>query len=206
MLRQKQTITKNSGFTLIEAIVTIIIMLLLMGILLSGYSQAKQRFLVRDSAQQFADVIRQTIADTKNGIRVVPVAPITCVPDTSNPATADYRQCSNYKIRATSVDDAGVTFNKYDKYVIGTGVKYANDPMNHPLLVGTAFLGELNLDFTYSTGTFPLVSIGMTGNGGSVTSNETIQLTIISLSDGNIKTNICIMKSGSVLVQADPCN
>jgi type II secretory pathway pseudopilin PulG len=204
MLRQKQTITKNSGFTLVEAIVTMIIMLSLMGIILTGLIQARQRFLVRNSAQQFADVIRQTIADTKNGIKVQDTA---CVPYTSEP-----RQCSNYRIRATS-DNSGVTFDKYDKYVETTiddagttGGEYADTPKNRSLQGGTAFENDFSLIFTYSGTTFPLVSINHTGGVGIPGSDGTLAIAIKSLSDTNIKANICILKSGSVLVQSDRCN
>jgi len=192
MLRQKQTITKNSGFTLVEAIVTMIIMLTLMGIILTGLIQAKQRFLVRDSAQQFANFIRQTIADTKNGIKVKNPA---CDANVNVP-----RECSNYKISSIL---NGTSHTAYKKYVIGSSLEYA-DPSNQPLQAGTGFSGQLTLNFDYSSGSFPLVSTTLAGTG-IVYGTGTIQITIKSLSNENIKTNICILKAGSVLVQAEDC-
>lgn len=193
MVNKKQISIKQAGFTLVEMIVTLSIMGLLMGIILTGLSSAKQRFLVRDSAQQFANMVRQTISETKNGIKVDP----RCTPGATVP-----RECSNYVIQT-------IGSNEFSKHATGNGftqVFYVSIP---PLTTGTEFeavrLGTSPyLYFTYSTSTFPLVEISG-ANGFGVDAAGNITIIVESKSDNSIKTNVCIYKSGAVTVQSGAC-
>jgi len=189
MANKKQISTKQAGFTLIEMVVSMFIMLLLMGIILSGIGSAKQRFLVRDSAQQFANTIRQTISETKNGIKASP----RC-----NGGLLFPRACSNYVIQT-------IASNEFSKQALGYDVSIP------PLTTGTEFEvvrrgASPSLSFTYSTSTFPFVAIyGANGfEADIITGNFTI--VVESQSDNSIKTNICIYKSGAVTVQSGVCN
>lgn len=173
---------------------SISIMLLFVGIIFSGLGDAKQRFLVRDSAQQFASTIRQTIVETKNGIK----ADANCVADPTVP-----RQCSNYLIE-TQADN-----NPLVKYTVdkdGTKHNVAVPDLNS----GTEFeknspSQQSSLRFLFSPATFPLVSVS---GAGVFSSNDagTIAIKIKSKSNERFFANVCVYKSNTVLVQPGDCN
>lgn len=179
---KKQT-NKISGFTLIEAVVTLFILALMTGILLTGVSGARDRFSVRDSAQRFANDLRNMFIATSNGVKLQS----TCVPD----PLVSLRECSNYKMVIDS--DAPTVYQTQVKGVIGA---------TFSLLAGTQFAVS-NDSEVGSTFIFPSVSVFSTGlpsNNGITT------IKIESTRDSSIFTNVCVYAKAAVIVQPSACN
>lgn len=216
MKKNNRKFTSESGFSLVEALVSLAILSLLIGIILTGVTSAKQRFQVRDAAQQFANDLRQTILLTKNGSKVS-----GCTANVDIP-----RECSNYII--TVRKDQGL--NSYTKHVISSISNVDGTySVDKDYLVGTYSLPggvlfdvgdrtENNLFITFSGASFPFANIRQDGFSHRDTEdassdpgryagdiNRYTKVTLVSAADKNIKMNICAYQSGTVAIQTEEC-
>jgi hypothetical protein len=165
---------------------------LMIGLLMAGVGSARQRFLVRDAAQQFASDVRQAISDTKNGIKEP-----TCTSSNAN----NHRECSNYQL---ILPYDGMSFKKVVVNNDSPSKVFPNPAVSVQLPKGVKFAGYATLFFKFSTESFPLVDISSDGGSIPYTSNAYI-VTIVSQTNASIKTNVCIYKSGTVVVQTAAC-
>lgn len=181
MEKQKQQ-TRTAGFTIVEALVTLSILGIMIAILLMGVSAARDRFLVRDSAQRFANDLRNMFIATSNGVKLDD----TCVPARETP-----RECSNYKMLV----NAPVAGNYQTQVKSKTGTPFA-------LLAGTQFsfsgAGSIISEFV-----FPGVSTS--SSGGFDMKDKITTVEIKSARDNTIKTNVCVYPRGAVIVQSANC-
>lgn len=177
MAKNKQ----QNGFTLIEAVVTTAIVATMSALVLTGMYGARDKFQVRNAAQQFASDLRETILMTKNGVNV-------------SQCRIDYpvskRDCSAYKIFIPSGGEG------YNRLVTGTDVATG------------ATTDYADRQFTLPGGTNFSVGIGSTTSSSFAFPNVTVPkttFTVASKNNGTIKMNVCLTSNGAVSVITSSC-
>jgi len=171
MAKNKQ----QNGFTLIEAVVTTAIVALMSALVVAGTNGARERFQVRNAAQQFASDLRETILMTKNGVNATDcVSSVPPVP----------RECSSYQI-VVSADG-----NSYTREVVVGATYYRSVPFVLPGGTKLSPIDTTSFDFLH----FPLVTTG-----------GTLNYTVESKNDYSIKTYVCVTPGGVVSVKTSSC-
>jgi len=135
MAKNKQ----QNGFTLVEAVVATAIVAVMSGLVMTGTSGARDKFQVRNAAQQFANDLRETILLTKNGVNVYG-CPI------------NKRDCSSYRIVSAEGADTyvrKVTVSGTDygtkNFTLPGGAKFSSTITASPVFVfpSVVFSGTL---------------------------------------------------------------
>lgn len=204
------------GYTLVEMIVSLSVLVLIMGIVLVGLQEVRQTSLVRDSAQQVAAQISQAIQDTKNGIKA----------DSCTSLRLDVpRECSNYFIAVDGNIVSGVrdlrTYRKFvqttdcDAYdlnnrCVGNITNLSSFPIPPAdqilALGGTQFAGAGTLGLVFSTQSFPLVQLSPGGSFIFDPANpDAVRIVIQSQINPDIQKTVCVYKNGAVLVKNGSC-
>jgi prepilin-type N-terminal cleavage/methylation domain-containing protein len=169
---------QQKGFSLVEAVVTTAIIALMSALVLTGTNGAREKFQVRNAAQQFASDLRETIQMTKNGVNAG-----NC--KTVNPNTN--RECSSYKI---VVQTGG---GGYDRKVTVNSVDYGL--LQSTLQGGVGFIDTPSISFEFL---FPSVIV-------SAATAPAPNFTLVSKNNPNIKTCVSVVSSGAVSVKSGAC-
>lgn len=175
MAKNKQ----QNGFTLVEAVVTTAIVALMSALVISGTNGAREKFQVRNAAQQFASDLRETVLLTKNGINAK-----SCTPGTP-------RACSSYRIR---IINSLVETNEYKRTISSGGSPSNTTLFTLPGVVVFSDIplnGEIYADFNFS---FPSVDV-----------SGTRSFVVKSKNDPSIKSYVCVAPSGAVSIKSSVC-
>jgi prepilin-type N-terminal cleavage/methylation domain-containing protein len=175
MAKHKQ----QSGFTLVEAVVTVAIIASMSALVLVGVYGAREKLQVRNAAQQFASDLREAILMTKNGVNDG---------DCKNAHPEAKRECSSYSIVSSVGGDT------YDRKVIAYGSSYGQVPP-FTLPGGVKFYTTPSNNTASFEFMFPMV--------GSV--GATSSFTLRSKTNQDVNMCVSVISGGAVSVKSEAC-
>ncbi len=215
---------KRNGYTLLEGLVSVAILVLVMGMTFVGLTGAKEKSAVKTAAQQFANDLRDGAQSTRSNTKGTQCETKandiinTASDNTDTIGTLLSRCAQSHFITSyynSVLERTGYGFYRELYYNTASGYKHAgyHDFKWSKLPAGTRFS---NSDRSYLSGTpyvyiwfyniFPLVYANSAFyNSASAFTTTAGDVVIESASNPNIKIHVCVRDNGLVEVKDGAC-